>query len=137
MPWVAATGQFRGELYEVWVEAGDRSGKLWDAEADSAPLTTKEVTRIARSSLRAMMGAKETLFGCQEVSLRRHWMHISEKKSSWYFLVVFESDDESLIFHGDGPGFEPAILPFVVFADGSVQLPVKKKKLNPQSSVSP
>jgi hypothetical protein len=126
-PWVAGTGQFRRELYEVWVDPLERHGTTWNAERDDWPLSISQAISRARSSLTKLMGDDQQHFSLREATLRRFFSSPATDQASWYFLVVFESVHETLITRTQPGGYSPAVFPFVVFPDGSVNLPVKKK----------
>src|SRR5688572_12320639 len=126
-PWVAGTGQFRREIYQVWVDPNERPGIKWNAERDKWPITMDQAVGLARTALTKIVGDDQRHFGLREATLRRFFSSGTADKASWYFLVVFESDHEALITRIQQSGYSPAVFPFVVFPDGSVSMPEKKK----------
>jgi hypothetical protein len=129
-PWVAGTGQFRGALLEVWVTPGEHMRPRWNPEKGVWPMSAQVAVEAARKSLRLMVGEDHQHFVCDTISLKRFFTHPSEDSASFYFLVVFESAHESQITRKHASGYAPAIIPFIVFPDGHVNLPENKKTPN-------
>ena len=127
-PWVAGKGQFRKDFYEVWVDPMEDRGPRWNPEKDSWPISATRAIGLAREALSKMVGDDQRHYGCREAKLCRFYSSPSDEKASWYFLIVFESAHESQITRTQQSGYAPAILPFVVFADGRVILPRKKDR---------
>ncbi|MBL9190618.1 MAG: hypothetical protein JNK23_24285 [Opitutaceae bacterium] len=126
-PWVAGNGQFRNELYEVWVDPMDNRGPRWNAEKDTWPVSITRAISLARESLAKFVGDDQRHYDCMEAKLCRFYSPSNADKATWYFLIVFESSHESQITRTpNSGGYAPAILPFVVFGDERVTLPQKK-----------
>jgi hypothetical protein len=113
------SGQLKDERFGVSPSSVDHlRARSWNPEKEEVPLSARAAVTAARTSLKKMFGASEAYFGCREVALHRD-------NGDWHYVVMFESDHKSLIKE-DKIGIYPAIIPFVVYLDGFVEVPFKK-----------
>lgn len=114
------TGQWKGDSYGVAVASAKHLKAVrWNPEKEMAPLSVPSAVASARASLKKMVGDVHIHFACDEVK-------INQENGYWFYVVRFSSDHPSHATKGE-VGIFPAILPFIVYLDGSVEPPYKKR----------
>jgi hypothetical protein len=92
----------------------------WNPEKGDSPLSVRAAVQAARAALKKLLPAGEAHFDCYDIA-------IHGQGDSWYYVIRFQSLHASLIKEVEGGGIYPAILPFIVYTDGSVELPFEIK----------
>ncbi|WP_415909467.1 hypothetical protein [Oleiharenicola sp. Vm1] len=92
----------------------------WNPEKDEAPLSVRGAIREARIALKKLIPHGVEHFACYDVA-------IEGAGDSWYYVVRFLSMHASHSKKLDR-GIYPAIIPFIVYADGSVEMPFEQKE---------
>jgi hypothetical protein len=117
-------GYWRNAEYYVFVDSSEHLEAVrWNPETADVPLSVKAAIAAARASLKKVVGAAHEHFKCDEVRLRE----VGGTKK-WVYVVQFISYDESQLSK-DGA---IAVLPFIVYLDGFVQLPEKRPNKSPE-----
>lgn len=53
-PWLAASGQWRGDILEVWVNYDEHRTPRWNPEKDHWPMSSNEALALARGALQKL-----------------------------------------------------------------------------------
>ncbi len=124
------SGQWKDATYFVSARSGEHLRAVsWDPEKEDAPLSVKRAIAIARVALKKIVADAEAHFACEEVLI----VDDSGRNGPWHYVIRFGSDHPSMVkTEIVGPngevGIYPAIFPFVVYLDGTVESPEKTQK---------
>lgn len=128
----AGTGRWQNREFTVRVvdSLHLRTGAS-DSEKVTPPFSPKQAVLFARPALRKLVGDAERLFAFETVRLCRH----RDSNGPYGFYVVELSSDHAALIGREQGQFYPVSLPFIVYFDGVVELPVAVEPDNPREPV--